>query len=97
MFQILAQLLEVSPADTVSDNYKAFLTPLLAPALWEVKGNVPACTRLLAAIIPVTKAYIVSEKLLEQVLGIFQRLLTTKKFQLYAFDVLEAVVKAFEP
>ncbi|KAL2760471.1 hypothetical protein ACRALDRAFT_1073692 [Sodiomyces alcalophilus JCM 7366] len=97
MFQILAQLLEVCPADAVSDNYKAFLTPLLAPALWEVKGNVPACTRLLAAIIPVTKAHIMSEKLLEQVLGIFQRLLATKKFQLYAFDVLEAVVKSFEP
>lgn len=97
VFQVLAQLLEVSPRESISDNYKAFLTVILAPALWDVKGNVPGCTRLLSAIIPVTKAYIVSEKLLEQVLGIFQRLLSTKKFQLHGFDILESLVKTFEP
>ncbi|KAH7358904.1 importin alpha re-exporter [Plectosphaerella cucumerina] len=97
VFQILAQLLEVSPAEAVSANYKEFLAPLLAPPLWDTKGNVPACTRLLAAIVPTTKAHIESEKLLEQVLGIFQRLLNTKKFQLYGFDIIEAVVKTFEP
>lgn len=97
VFQILAQLLEVSPAEAISENYKAFLSPLLAPALWDTKGNVPACTRLLSAIIPATKSHIISEKLLEQVLGIFQRLLSTKKFQLYGFDVIEAVVKTLAP
>ncbi|CRK26364.1 hypothetical protein BN1708_014506 [Verticillium longisporum] len=97
VFQILAQLLEVSPADAISENYKAFLAPLLAPGIWDTKGNVPACTRLLSAIIPATKSYIVSENLLEQVLGIYQRLLSTKKFQLYGFDVIESVVKTFEP
>ncbi|EXF81042.1 hypothetical protein COL5a_000415 [Colletotrichum fioriniae] len=97
IFQILAQLLESSPPDAVSDNYKAFLSPLLEPALWDTKGNVPACTRLLSSIIPATSAFIVSENKLEQILGIFQRLLAVKKYQLYAFDILEAVVKSFEP
>ncbi|TDZ19510.1 Importin alpha re-exporter [Colletotrichum sidae] len=97
IFQILAQLLESSPPDAISDNYKAFLTPLLAPTLWETKGNIPACTRLLSAIIPATTGYIRSENKLEQILGIFQNLLSTKKYQLYAFDILEATVKSFEP
>ncbi|GKT84555.1 chromosome segregation protein [Colletotrichum tofieldiae] len=97
IFQILAQLLESSPADAISDNYKAFLSPLLEPALWDTKGNVPACTRLLSSIIPATTAYIVSDNKLEQILGIFQRLLAVKKYQLYAFDVLEAIVKSLEP
>nr|XP_036579148.1 chromosome segregation protein [Colletotrichum truncatum]KAF6786634.1 chromosome segregation protein [Colletotrichum truncatum] len=97
IFQILAQLLESSPPDAISENYKAFLSPLLEPTLWDTKGNVPACTRLLSAVIPATAAYIVSENKLEQILGIFQRLLSFKKYHLYAFDILEAVVKAFEP
>ena len=97
VFQILAQLLEVSPKETISPNYTAFLSPLLAPALWEAKGNIPACTRLLSAIIPATKEHILSNNLLEQILGIFQRLLSTKKFQLQGFDIIEAVVKTFTP
>lgn len=97
IFQILAQLLESSPKEAISDNYKAFLSPLLEPTLWDTKGNIPACTRLLSAIIPANAAFIVSENKIEPILGIFQRLLATKKYQLYAFDILEAVVNAFEP
>ncbi|GJC93389.1 cse1 [Colletotrichum higginsianum] len=86
IFQILAQLLESSPADAISENYKAFLSPLLEPALWDTKGNVPACTRLLSSIIPATSVYIVSDNKLEQILGIFQRLLAVKKYQFGVVD-----------
>lgn len=97
VFQILAQLLESSPPEAISDNYKALLGPLLNPPLWETRGNVPACTRLLSAVIPrVTKA-IVAEKQLEPILGIFQMLLNSKKSTLYAFDILDSIVKSMEP
>jgi exportin-2 (importin alpha re-exporter) len=93
----LAQLLESSPADAVSDNYAALLGPLLQPSLWETRGNIPACTRLLSSLIPRVSKTIVAENQLEAILGIFQRLLSGKKSELYAFDVLEAIVNSFEP
>lgn len=97
VFQILAQLLESSPSETISDNYKALLGPLLNPPLWETRGNVPACTRLLSAVIPRATAAITADKQLEPVLGIFQKLLNGKKSELYAFDILDSIVKSFEP
>lgn len=97
VFQILAQLLESSPVDSISDNYKTLLGPLLQPPLWETRGNIPACTRLLAALIPRVAKAIVTENQIEAVLGIFQRLLSGKKSELHAFDILEAIVNSFDP
>ncbi|KAF4119638.1 exportin-2 (importin alpha re-exporter) [Geosmithia morbida] len=97
VFQILAQLLESGPSDTISDSYRSLLAPLLAPTLWETRGNVPACTRLLSAVIPKVAGAIVSENQLEPVLGIFQKLLSGKKSELHAFDVLDSLVKGVEP
>ncbi|KAF4998055.1 hypothetical protein FGRMN_3418 [Fusarium graminum] len=97
VFQVLAQLLESSPSETISDNYKALLGPLLNPTLWETRGNVPACTRLLSAVIPRAAQAIQAENQLEPVLGIFQKLLSTKKSDVLAFDILDSIVKTFEP
>lgn len=97
VFQILAQLLESSPTETISDNYKALLGPLLNPPLWETRGNVPACTRLLSAVVPRASQAIIAENQLEAVLGIFQKLLSGKKSELHAFDLLDSIVKSFEP
>ncbi|PHH71752.1 hypothetical protein CDD80_5012 [Ophiocordyceps camponoti-rufipedis] len=97
ILQILAQLLESSPAEVVSDNFRTLLESLLAPPLWEMRANVPACTRLLSAVIPKASKMIVEENRLEPVLGIFQKLLGGKKSELQAFDVLDAVVMSFEP
>lgn len=97
VFQVLAQLLESSPTEAISDNYKSLLGPLLAPTLWETRGNIPACTRLLSALIPKIPGAIIAENQLEPILGIFQRLLSGKKSELHAFDVLDSLVKALEP
>ncbi|KAK5993295.1 Importin alpha re-exporter [Cladobotryum mycophilum] len=97
VFQILAQLLESSPPESVSDNYTALLGPLLNPPLWETRGNVPACTRLLSAVMPRVARAIVAENQLEAVLGIFQKLLNGKKSELYGFDLLDSIIKSFEP
>ncbi|KAK0392378.1 hypothetical protein NLU13_1873 [Sarocladium strictum] len=97
VFQILAQLLESSPAEAISENYKGLLGPLLNPPLWETRGNVPACTRLLSAVIPRASKDIVASNQIEPILGIFQNLLSGKKTELYAFDILDSIVKSFEP
>ncbi len=97
VFQVLAQLLESSPTEAISDNYKSLLQPLLTPTLWETRGNVPACTRLLSAVIPKIPKAIIADNQVEPILGIFQKLLSGKKSELYAFDIIDAMVKAFEP
>lgn len=97
IFQILARFLESCPAEAVSDNYKALIVPLLNPSLWETRGNIPACTRLLSAVIPKAAKYIVAENQLEAILGIFQKLLSGKKYDVYSCDILDAIVRSFEP
>ncbi|GAO17259.1 hypothetical protein UVI_02061050 [Ustilaginoidea virens] len=97
VFQILAQLIESSPADSISENFKSLLGPLLAAPLWETRGNVPACVRLLSAVIPKTSELILQGNQLEAVLGIFQKLLGFKKSETQAFDILDAIISSFEP
>lgn len=97
IFQILAQLLESSPPDAISENFTALLGPLLAAPLWETRGNVPACVRLLSAVVPKASGHIQNDNQLEAVLGIFQKLLALKKSECQAFDILDAIVNSFAP
>jgi exportin-2 (importin alpha re-exporter) len=95
VFQILAALLESNPGSPLSDNFKTLIQPVLLPPLWETRGNVPGCARFLSAIIPKAKEAIMAENQLEAVLGIFQRLMSGRKTEQNAFDVLEAIVSTF--
>lgn len=62
------------------------------PTLWETRGNVPALTRTLAAIIPRAASSIVAENQVQPILGIFQNLLRSKKTEQNAFDLLESII-----
>ncbi len=79
------------------DKFKTLIPPVLTPTVWETRGNVPGCARFLSAIIPKAKEAIMAENQLEPILGIFQRLMSSKKTELNACDVLEAVVSTFPP
>lgn len=68
----------------------------MMPTLWETRGNVPALTRLLAAIIPRASQSIVAENQLQPVLGIFQTLLSIKRTEQNAFDLLETIVVSID-
>ncbi|KAI0124261.1 CAS/CSE protein [Xylariales sp. AK1849] len=92
VFQLFAALLEPNPSGALPNHYKALLAPLVLPTIWETRGNVPGCTRLLAAIIPRTAELIVAENQLEPILGIFQKLLSGKKTEQSAFEILESIV-----
>jgi len=97
VFQLFAALLEARPDGPLSDYYKALVAPVLMPALWESRGNVPALSRLLSSIIPRDASDIVANNQIEPILGIFQRLMSGKaRTELYAFDVLEAVITSCE-
>lgn len=90
--QLFAALLEPNPAGPLPDHYKALVTPLILPTIWETRGNVPGAARLLAAIIPRAAESIVAENQIEPILGIFQRLLSGKKTEQSAFEILDAIV-----
>ncbi|KAF2083874.1 Cse1-domain-containing protein [Saccharata proteae CBS 121410] len=92
VFQLFAALLESNPSGTLSDYYKALVQPILMPSLWESKGNIPALVRLLSAIIPRGAQHIVEANQIEPILGIFQKLISTKTNESHAFDLLETIV-----
>lgn len=52
----------------------------------------PGAARLLAAIIPRAADTIVGANQIEPILGIFQRLLSGKKTEQSAFEILDAIV-----
>jgi exportin-2 (importin alpha re-exporter) len=95
VFQLFAALLEANPSGTLSEYYLQLIPPCLMPALWESRGNIPALVRLLAAIITRGAASMIQNNQVEPILGIFQKLITTKLNESHGFDLLEAVITSF--
>lgn len=88
-FQVLAQLVEARPAvpgaggpggppSPLPPAYLSLLSPLLAPAFWERPANVPALARFLRALLLRAGGAIVGSGQLEAVLGVLQKLISTK-------------------
>ncbi|PWY72351.1 Cse1-domain-containing protein [Aspergillus heteromorphus CBS 117.55] len=95
IFQLFAALLEANPSGSLPDYYQNLIAPILMPVMWESKGNIPALVRLLSGIIPRGSQYIIQNEQIGPILGIFQKLLSTKANEGYGFDLLEAVVTGF--
>jgi exportin-2 (importin alpha re-exporter) len=92
VFQLLAQLLEFRPEGTgLGDAYSSLFPPLLSPAIWEKKGNIPALVRLLQAYLK--KAARELAQYMLPVLGIFQKLVASKATETNAFDLLSSIVR----
>lgn len=96
VFQILAMLLELRPSAGVSAGYASLFTPLLTPALWESKGNVPALSRLLRAYLRKGGEGLMASNptALPGVLGVFQKLVSSKVNEGHGLALLETVVAA---
>jgi exportin-2 (importin alpha re-exporter) len=95
VFQVLAQLLSYRPQGVgLSPAYAGLFPPLLSPVLWNLKGNIPALSELILAYIEQGIQEIISNNQLEGVLGIFQKLLSTKSSEVYAFKLLNALVRS---
>ncbi|KAK9464175.1 Cse1-domain-containing protein [Lipomyces oligophaga] len=93
VFQLLAQLLDVAPRDASFPSALAPLVrPLLAPSLWETKGNVPALTHLLESMLSRNPEIFVTEGLIEPVLGVFQKLLSSRLNDHFGIELLEYVL-----
>ncbi|KAL3448534.1 CAS/CSE protein [Aspergillus insuetus] len=97
IFQLFAALLEANPSGTLPPLYQGLIAPILAPQVWESKGNIPALVRLLSSIISRGSQHILENNQLINTLGIFQKLLSSKTNESYGFDLLETVVESFPP
>ncbi|EZF36381.1 Cse1-domain-containing protein [Trichophyton interdigitale] len=92
---LLAALLEVDPTGSFPDYFKDMIAPILAPVMWEQKGNVPALVRLLQAIVRRGADILSKNSQIEPILGIFQKLVSSKINESYGFDLLETVISTF--
>ncbi|CAM9594681.1 unnamed protein product, partial [Phaeothamnion confervicola] len=93
VFQILAQLLEGRPPP-FSPAYMALFPPLLSPALWESRGNVPALVQLLSAYIRKDVGALVAAGHLVPMLGIFQKLNASRATEGSGFTLLTVLTDA---
>ncbi|KAN0065033.1 importin-alpha export receptor [Thecaphora frezii] len=92
VFQILAQMLELRKDEGgLPGEYAALLPPILMPALWEQRGNVPALVRLIKAFLKKDADAIVANGQLQSILGIYQRLIASKVNDGYGFELVEVV------
>lgn len=79
VFQILAQLLGARRVNSgLSEAYRALFPPLLSPAIWERKGNIPALVDIFKAYLSRGMSEIIATNSITGVLGIFQKLLSAK-------------------
>ncbi|KAG5519281.1 hypothetical protein PMAC_001906 [Pneumocystis sp. 'macacae'] len=90
IFQILAQLLEYHNSN-LPDTYKSLVPPILSASLWDFKGNIPALVRFLRAIIFQSPSFVINNNYLEQILGIFQKLNSSRLDDHYGFQLLETI------
>ncbi|OCT55025.1 Importin alpha re-exporter [Cladophialophora carrionii] len=97
IFQLMAALLEAEPSKPLPAEYIPLIGPILGPTLWDQRGNIPALVRLLSAILPRAANELVSGNQVENVLGIFQKLVSTKVNESYGVDLLETAISTFQP
>ncbi|KAJ5107737.1 hypothetical protein N7456_004412 [Penicillium angulare] len=97
VFQLFAALLEANSSANLPTYYQELIAPILMPVMWDSRGNIPALVRLLSSIIPRGAQYIIEHNQIEPILGIFQKLVSTKANEGYGFDLLETVVATFPP
>lgn len=88
-FQILSFIVESTPANVpLSPQVSQLSQPLLTPSVWELRGNIPATTRFLVSLINKNPS-IYSD--IQPILGLFQKLINSKKLFSHGFEILEAL------
>ena len=86
-FQLLAYSVERGRA--VPESVRQLAQPILSPPIWELKGTVPAVTRLLKDMVRFDSMIFQD---LVPVLGVFQRLIASKAYEVYGFELLEVIM-----
>eukprot|EP00941_MAST-03F_sp_MAST-3F-sp1_P000740 g740.t1 len=92
VYQIMAQLLHYNPNGITDGPWEALLPKIIHPMLWEKRGNVPALVNLLEAYMKRGSNYVAGHpKVVEGILGVFQKLLASKATELYAVALITSL------
>uniref|UniRef100_A0A1J3EFA2 Exportin-2 n=1 Tax=Noccaea caerulescens TaxID=107243 RepID=A0A1J3EFA2_NOCCA len=91
-FQLLAQLVELN-IPPLAPGYMQIFLLLLSPESWKRSGNVPALVRLLQAFLQKAPHEVTQENRLSQVLGIFEKLVSSPSTDEQGFYVLNTVIE----
>lgn len=91
-FQLLAQLVELN-RPPIPPHYMQIFEILLLPDSWKKSGNVPALVRLLQAFLQKAPHELNQEGRLTQVLGIFNKLVSSPSTDGQGFYVLNTVIE----
>lgn len=92
VLQILTEVLSLQPAQSgLPESFRQLIRPLMAPVLWEPKGNVPALVGLLEVILSRGASVVVSDGLLTPLLGVFQNLVASRSNDQYGLELLEYI------
>ncbi|KAE8662454.1 Exportin-2 [Hibiscus syriacus] len=94
-FQLLAQLVELNKPP-ISPSYMQIFVLLLSPESWRRSSNVPALVRLLQAFLQKSPHELNQEGRLNQVLGIFNMLVSSAGTDEQGFYVLNTVIENLE-
>ncbi|XWS76864.1 hypothetical protein CRYUN_Cryun01aG0214600 [Craigia yunnanensis] len=94
-FQLLAQLVELN-RPPISPSYMQVFVLLLSPDSWRRSSNVPALVRLLQAFLQKAPHELNQEGRLNQVLGIFNMLVSSPSTDEQGFYVLNTVIENLE-
>lgn len=92
-FQILSYILEKYPQNVeIPIEYEQLIKPLCSPQVWEFKGNIPAIQRLLSSIIKFKPNLFNNDENITPILGIYQKLLSSKVNDHLGFEILETIL-----
>ncbi|TID13177.1 hypothetical protein CANINC_005033 [Pichia inconspicua] len=92
-FQILAYIIENYPKTAaIPPEYEQLVKPLCSPQVWEFKGNIPAVKRLLSSIVRYNPGHFNSTEYITPVLGVFQKLVSSKIHDTLGFELLENIL-----
>ncbi|XWS32030.1 hypothetical protein CRYUN_Cryun23aG0126000 [Craigia yunnanensis] len=94
-FQLLAQLVKLK-RPPISPSYMQIFVLLLSPDSWRRSSNVPALVRLLQAFLQKAPHELNQEGRLNQVLGIFNMLVSSPSTDEQGFYVLNTVIENLE-
>ena len=95
-YQVLAQLLELrAAAGGIGPAFTAMFTHVLAPVVFERRGDIPAAVRLICAYISKGPGEAVVASNLSGVLGVFQKLVSSKANEDHGFALIGALVSAY--
>ncbi|KAI8841305.1 Cse1-domain-containing protein, partial [Chytridium lagenaria] len=95
VFQLFSQMLSLHQEAGIPTAYEPMLAPLLLPPLWDSQGNIPALVSLLENFLVKGKDVIIRNNQLQQILGIFQKLISSRQNDTYGFELIETVYEAF--